>query len=187
MNEFRKKHRLYLTIKRVNAIIFSILFILILSPILLILLLVTLIDSKGHPIFTQERYGIKRSTFNIYKFTSMRSGEITRWGKFIRFTSLDELPQLFNILKGDMTFIGPRPLSIKEKDIDTLRMSKEYSPYFVKPGLTGYAQIHFNFKESLEIKANYDSYYVEHFSIWLDIKILFITIFKLIPISIHRK
>lgn len=187
MHKFTKGQRIYSVIKRINAIIFSLLFIVLFSPLLLLLLLITLIDSRGHPIFKQERYGYLRSTFKIYKFTSMKDERVTGWGRFMRFTSLDELPQLFNILKGDMTFIGPRPLSIKEEDIDELRRNDENSPYNVKPGLTGYAQIHYKKSSSLETKAQYDSYYVEHFSFLLDLKILFLTIIKFIPISIHRK
>ena len=187
MHKFTKREKIYSVIKRINAIFFSLLFIVLFSPLLILLLLVTLVDSHGHPIFKQERYGYLRSTFKIYKFTSMKDDKVTGWGRFMRFTSLDELPQLFNILKGDMTFIGPRPLSVKEVDIDELRKNDPYSPYSVKPGLTGYAQIHFKMSTSLETKAQYDSYYVEHFSFLLDLKILFITLIKLIPISIHRK
>ena len=187
MEEFKKSQNIYFVIKRINAIIFSLLFFILLIPVLFILFIVTLIDSKGHPIFSQERYGYKRKIFRIYKFTSMKEGKVTGWGKFIRFTSLDELPQLINILKGDMTLIGPRPLSILEKDIDELRKNDKYSPYKVKPGLTGYAQINFTKSSSLETKAQFDSYYVEHFSFFLDLKILFLTIIKIIPISIHRK
>lgn len=187
MNKFSKAQKAYKVIKRINAMFFSLLFIVLFSPLLLLLLLITLVDSHGHPIFKQERYGYLRSTFRIYKFTSMKDEKVTGWGRFMRFTSLDELPQLFNILKGDMTFIGPRPLSVKEADIDELRKNDPYSPYFVKPGLTGYAQVHYKKSSSLETKAQYDSYYVEHFSLFLDLKILLLTVIKLIPINIHRK
>ena len=85
-----------------------------------------------------------------------------------------------------MSIVGPRPLWIEEKDIDELRKNDKYSPYNVKPGLTGYAQIKSVKSSSLEEKATYDSYYVEHFSFWLDIKIVLVTIFKLVPINIHK-
>ena len=187
MINFSKKEKLYLFIKRINAILFSILIMLILSPIFIICFIITLFDSKFHPIFFQERYGQYRKIFTIYKLTSMRNDIPTTWGRFIRFTSLDELPQLINILKGDMSIIGPRPLSVKEVTMDNLRSECAYSPYNVKPGLTGYAQINYKRDESLEVKAKYDSYYVEHFSLKLDLKILFLTVFKLVPISIHKK
>ncbi|MCR4880279.1 MAG: sugar transferase [Bacilli bacterium] len=187
MINFSKSQKFYLIIKRINAILFSLLFIVVLSPIFIISLIVTLFDSKGHPFFVQERYGYKRQIFKIYKFTSMKDNKTSAWGRFIRFTSIDELPQLVNILKGDMTLIGPRPLSILESDIDELRKSDVYSAYNVKPGLTGYAQINYKKSNSIEVKAHYDSYYIEHFSMWLDIKILFLTVVKIVPINIHRK
>lgn len=186
MIKFNKRQCFYLVIKRINAILFSILFLILLLPILLIIFIITLIDTKGHPIFIQERYGYQRRIFKIYKFRSIRDDHITRWGKFMRYTSLDELLQLINILKGDMSIVGPRPLWIEEKDIDELRKNDKYSPYNVKPGLTGYAQINYVKSSSLEEKATYDSYYVEHFSFWLDIKIVLVTIFKLVPINIHK-
>lgn len=156
-------------------------------PLLLILFIITLFDSHGHPFFVQERYGYKHKIFKIYKFRSLREEKSSSWGRFMRYTSIDELPQLFNILKGDMVFIGPRPLSIKENDIDIARSSEEHSPYDVYPGLTGYAQIRFKYNDPISVKAKNDSYYVEHFSLFLDIKILILTIVKFIPIRIHKK
>ncbi len=187
MINFSKSQKFYLVIKRINAILFSLIFIVVLSPVLILTFLITLIDSHGHPLFIQERYGYKRQIFKIIKFTSIKDNNSSAWGKFIRFTSIDELPQLFNILKGDMTLIGPRPLSILEEDIDEIRKNDKYSAYKVKPGLTGYAQINYKKSNSIDIKAQYDSYYVEHFSLWLDLKILFLTVIKIIPINIHRK
>lgn len=112
---------------------------------------------------------------------------MNKWDRFIRFTSIDELPQLINIIKGDMVFIGPRPLSIEEDDAHLLKLNAEPSPYNVKPGLTGYAQIHFIPSSSIIKKVDNDIFYVNNFSISLDIKIIFITIFKFLPISIHHK
>ena len=180
------KQKRYLKVKRINSLVAAFIYIPTTLPLFLLILLINTIAMKGHPFFVQERYGEHREIFKIYKFQSFsKDGHISLWGRFIRFTSLDELPQLYNIIKGDMNIIGPRPLSILEEDIDILRKEMIPSPYEVKPGLTGYAQIKFRPSLKAEEKANNDHFYISNFSLSLDIKILLITIFKVVPITIH--
>ena len=180
--------RSYNKIKRINSLLGACLWLIILFPLLFIIFIINLCVTKGHPFFVQKRYGYQEKIFNIYKFQSMdQNGNSSLWGRFIRFTSIDELPQLINIIKGDMVFIGPRPLSIEEEDANILRKEKDPSPYEVRPGLSGYAQMYFNPYASIEEKVDNDVYYVSNFSLSLDLKILFITIFKFLPISIHKR
>lgn len=179
-------------IKRSIDIIGSIMGIVLLSPIMLIIAILVKLSSKGDVIFRQERVGINKKIFIMYKFRSMRlnTEQDTAWstdidprktkiGAFIRKFSLDELPQLFNILKGDMSIIGPRP-EIKhfvEKFRETvpLYMLKHQ----VRPGLTGLAQVEgFRGDTSIEERIKRDIYYIEHWTLLLDIKIFLITLFK---------
>ena len=153
------KQKRYLALKRAIDIFGSLIGILLLSPLLLFCWLMTKITSKGPAIFKQARAGFHAQTFTIFKFRSMKVGApnvgaealtpeqqknlATPWGRFIRKTSLDEIPQLFNILKGDMSFIGPRPGLTQEgePELYVARSSFIPSAYDVKPGLSGYAQI----------------------------------------------
>lgn len=171
--------------KRFFDFILSLLAIVVLSPVLLITVL--LVRSKlGSPvIFKQERPGKNEKIFTLYKFRTMTDEKdeegnllpdeirLTRFGKLLRSTSLDELPELFNILKGDMSIVGPRPLLVK------------YLPYYndnekhrhdVRPGLTGWAQCNGRNAISWEEKFDLDVYYVSHFSFLLDIKTIFRTV-----------
>ena len=146
--------------------------------------------TMGSPIvFTQERPGLNGKPFYIYKFRTMTNEtdeqgnllpnekRMTKPGQIIRKLSLDELPQLFNVLKGDMSLIGPRPFIVGEplpKDhIDKMR-------YSVRPGMTGYAQIHGKRKLSHKDKLKYDVEYAKNYSLFLDIKIIFLTVFNMI-------
>ena len=183
------KQKRYMKVKRVNSILCSLVWIPLSFPFFVLVFLINLVYTKGHPFFKQERVGYQGEIFTIYKFQTMKEDDehISLWGRFLRFTSLDELPQFINILLGKMTFIGPRPLSIKDKDMNELRKNSNPSPFSVRPGLTGYGQINFHKAYSNEEKVNNDIYYVEHFSLLLDLKILLITIFKLVPITIHNK
>ncbi len=166
--------------------------IIILVPLLLVALLIK-IDSKGPVIFKQERIGKKGKVFKIYKFRSMCVGaektgsgvysgkgdkRVTRIGKILRATSIDELPQLINILKGDMSFIGPRPpLTYHPWTID--KYSEEQLKMFnVRPGITGWAQINGRKEVEWNKRIELNVWYVEHLSFWLDIKILFSTVLK---------
>lgn len=170
--------------KRFFDAVFSALAILFLLPLLFTVSLIVLIDDGCPVIFRQKRVGKNGKLFEIRKFRTMKKGTrnaptgklhesgecITRSGRFLRKTSLDELIQLFNILDGTMSFVGPRPLIPEEKEIDELR--KNYNVYRVRPGMTGWAQINGRDSVSDEEKALLDREYVENQSILFDIKIL---------------
>lgn len=170
--ELSARKRAYMILKRFVDIGGSLFGIIVLSPLFLICAIGTSCSSKGPIIFKQERIGLYKKSFHFYKFRSMRidapqvapsdisvttqQSLITKWGKFMRKTSLDELPQLFNILKGDMSFIGPRPSRGPdvEKELIDLRSEKEPSPYQVRPGLSGMAQIYLDRDHDPVKKAN---------------------------------
>lgn len=175
--------------KKVIDFIGAFLLVLMLSPVFLLLIIVLSIYNKGNPFFLQKRIGYKEKTFSIYKFKSMKDLydsegvrlpdhlRLTAVGKFIRKTSLDELPQLINILKGDMSFIGPRPLPVRFLPYYTGRERKRH---LVNPGITGLSQIsgrnHLPWDERLEL----DVKYVETISLRGDIKIIYKTFLKVI-------
>lgn len=169
-----------------------ILFVLLI-PVLLIAAIAVKVDSKGPAIFKQERLGRGGRVFSIYKFRSMRvnaehtgsgvySGKndsrVTRVGKFLRASSIDELPQLWNILKGDMSFIGPRPpLTYHPWPIEEYT-EEQKKMFLVRPGITGWAQINGRKGVEWHDRIKLSVWYVEHLSLWLDIKIFFATVFK---------
>lgn len=186
---------MYMPIKRFFDIIMSFLGIIILSPLMLITAVAVKLDSKGPVIFKQERLGLHGNVFFIYKFRSMCQGaehtgtgvyssaddvRVTRVGKIIRATSIDELPQLFNILKGDMSFIGPRPpltyhpWEISEYTDEQLHM------FDVRPGITGWAQINGRKDVEWHKRIELNCWYVDNISLLLDIKIIFVTVFKVL-------
>ena len=174
--------------KRFLDVLLSLLAIIFLSPLMLIISLIIICDDGLPVIFRQNRVGKGDELFKIKKFRTMKNGApnlstadfeqsdefITRSGKFLRRTTLDELPQLFNVLAGDMSFIGPRPLIPEESHIRELR--REYGVYSVRPGLTGWAQIHGRDELEIAEKAKLDGWYVEHISFGLDVKCFFGTI-----------
>lgn len=138
----------------------------------------------GRPIFfTQQRPGYKGTPFLLRKFRTMREGtgndveRLTSVGRFLRSTSLDELPELLNVLKGEMSLVGPRPLLMQYLPRYTPEQMRRHD---VKPGLTGWAQIHGRNAITWEEKFTYDVWYVEHQSVWLDIRILFLTIWRVV-------
>ena len=172
-------------VKRLFDIIISALVLILFCWLFLILWVLVRIKLGGPAIFTQERPGLNEKIFKLYKFRSMTNEKdengkllpdekrLTKFGRLLRKTSLDELPEFWNILKGDMSFVGPRPLLVK------------YLPYYndaekqrhsVRPGLTGYAQVHGRNAISWEKKFEYDIYYVEHLTFATDIKIIFDTV-----------
>ncbi|MEG0618601.1 MAG: sugar transferase [Bacilli bacterium] len=176
-------------LKRVIDFILSLVGIIVLSPLLLILVIAIKVDSKGPVIFTQKRVGKNKKLFNIYKFRTMKIDTpkempthllenpdffITKVGKFLRKTSLDELPQLFNILKGDMAVIGPRPALWNQDDLVEER--DKYDSNDIRPGLTGWAQINGRDELEIEKKAQLDGYYTEKESFMMDVKCFFGTI-----------
>jgi O-antigen biosynthesis protein WbqP len=168
------------------------LLILCLSPVFLIISIIIKLDSKGPVIFKQERIGKNSRPFYIYKFRSMKIDApsniptceleadkyITSLGNFLRKTSLDELPQLFNIVKGEMSLVGPRPVIPKERKLIELR--KKHGVDKVLPGLTGWAQINGRDKIGSKEKVKYDRQYVENKSLNFDIYIIWITACKVI-------
>ena len=169
------------------------LFLLILFSPFLIITAILIIWKMGNPIlFKQKRPGLHEQIFGIYKFRTMTNekdvnGELlpddqrlVGIGKFVRSTSLDELPQLFNVLKGDMSFVGPRPLLVEYLDLYNDEQKRRHD---VKPGITGWAQVNGRNAISWEQKFEYDVWYVENQSFWLDIKILWLTFLKVVKRS----
>ena len=170
-------------LKRVIDFILSLIGLIVLSPVFIILCIWIRLDSKGPIFFRQKRVGKNKKHFNILKFrtmyidtpkdmpTHMLSNPdqyITRAGKFLRKTSLDELPQIINILKGEMAIIGPRPALWNQDDLIAER--DKYGANDIKPGLTGWAQINGRDELEIDVKASLDGYYVEHMSFLFDVK-----------------
>lgn len=188
-----KKRNSYVKIKRVLDFTLSLIGILVLSPIYLILMLAIKLDSPGPILFKQKRVGIHKTHFNILKFRTMKIDTpkdmpthllanpeqyITKVGKFLRKTSLDELPQIINILKGDMSIIGPRPALWNQYDL--LEERDKYGANDVMPGLTGLAQISGRDELEISVKAKLDGDYVEHMSFGMDVKCFFGTILSVL-------
>ncbi len=181
-------------IKRIMDIIGSLVLIVLTSPIMLIIAILVKITSKGPLIYSQERVGLHNKSFNMYKFRSMEvqplseertkftvpnDPRVTKIGKFIRKTSIDEFPQFFNVLFGDMSLVGPRP----ERPFFVEKFREEIPRYMVKhqvrPGITGWAQINgYRGNTSIRKRIEYDLYYIENWTLGFDFKILFLTIFK---------
>lgn len=179
----------YLKIKRLIDIILSTLGLIILSPIFLILIIAIKVDSKGPVLFKQKRVGIHITYFNILKFRTMRIDTpkdtpthllenpeqyMTKVGKFLRKTSLDELPQIINILCGTMSIIGPRPALWNQYDLIAER--DKHGANDIRPGLTGWAQINGRDELPIEVKAKLDGEYVEKMGLNMDVKCFFGTI-----------
>ncbi len=174
--------------KRILDLVAVLLLIVLTLPLLFLISLVVKLTSKGPVLFRQRRIGLNRKEFDILKFRTMRidtpsnvpthmlenpEAFITPVGRVLRKTSLDELPQLFNILKGDMSLVGPRPALYNQEDLIGLR--EQFGVHRMRPGLTGWAQVNGRDELAIPVKVEYDRYYVENWSIWLDIKILFLT------------
>lgn len=172
-------------VKRLFDIIISALVLILFCWLFLILWILVRIKLGGPAIFMQERPGLDEKIFKLYKFRSMTNEKdengkllpdekrLTKFGRILRKTSLDELPEFWNILKGDMSFVGPRPLLVKYLPYYNDREKVRHS---VRPGLTGYAQVHGRNAISWEKKFEYDIYYVEHLTFATDIKIIFDTV-----------
>lgn len=167
----------------------SLLGLLLISPIFVVVLMLLSINNNGKPFFFQKRPGKDEKIFEVIKFKTMNdrkdaNGELlpdanrlTKFGKFIRKTSLDELPQLINVLKGDMSLIGPRPLLPEYLSLYSDFQNRRHE---VKPGITGWAQVNGRNAISWDLKFRYDVWYVDNMSFWLDIKIIFKTIQKVL-------
>lgn len=186
---------IYQKVKLILDFAFSLLLIIALSPLLLIVAVIIKLDSTGPVLFRQKRIGKACSEFYILKFRTMRSDTpkdmpthlfqnveqyITKSGAFLRKTSLDELPQLLNILCGQMSFIGPRPALWNQYDLIQARKDQcvryGVDANSVKPGITGWAQVNGRDELPIETKADFDGFYAKNFSFFLDIKILVMTI-----------
>lgn len=176
-------------VKRLLDLIISLLALIILSPVfLLISILVAILH--GFPIlFRQKRPGLKGKIFTLYKFRTMRdlvddqgqplpdTKRLTKFGQFLRSTSLDELPELINVIKGEMSLVGPRPLLIEYLPLYNNDQSRRHA---ILPGITGWAQIHGRNAITWQEKFALDVWYVDHWSFWLDIKIILQTIVKVL-------
>ena len=181
-------------IKRLIDIVGSIVALILFSPIMLVVAILVKKSSPGPIFFAQERIGLGNKPFKMYKFRSMgvqdpkkeakewttkNDARVTPVGRIIRKTSLDELPQFWHVLKGDMSLIGPRP----ERPLFVEKFKEEIPRYMIKhqvrPGITGWAQVNgFRGDTSIRSRIEHDLYYIENWSLWLDIKILFLTFFK---------
>ena len=172
-------------LKRIIDFSLSLIALIVLSPLLLVLIVTGTVFMKGNPFFTQERPGKDEKIFKLIKFRTMdnrknKEGKLlpdevrlNKYGRFLRATSLDELPELANIVKGDMSLIGPRPLLVKYLPYYTER---EHLRHSIRPGLTGYAQVHGRNKVTWEEKFEMDVWYAEHLTFLTDIKVFFDTI-----------
>lgn len=184
---------MYLKIKRFLDIILSLIGMIVLSPIFFIIVIAIKLDSKGPVLFKQKRVGIHKTHFNILKFRTMRIDTpkdtpthllknpdqyITRIGRILRKTSLDELPQIWNIFVGDMSIVGPRPALWNQYDLIAER--DKYGANDVRPGLTGWAQINGRDELPIEVKAKLDGEYVKNLSFWMDVKCFFGTIISVV-------
>lgn len=184
---------MYLKIKRLLDIILSFIGLVILSPLFIILIIAIKLDSKGPILFKQKRIGIGKTHFHILKFRTMRIDTpkdtpthllenpeqyITKIGKFLRKTSLDELPQIWNIFIGEMSVIGPRPALWNQYDL--IEERDKYGANDVLPGLTGWAQINGRDELPIEVKAKLDGEYIKKICFWMDVKCFFLTIVSVI-------
>jgi len=175
--------------KRILDLTISFVLLILLSPIFTLVTLALLVNNKGKPFFYQDRPGLKEKRLRIIKFKSMNDKKdkmgnllpdnerLTLLGKIVRKTSLDELPQLFNVLKGEMSLVGPRPLLYKYIPLYSEEQRKRH---LVKPGITGWAQVNGRNSISWQEKFKFDLYYVQHLSLGLDLKIIGLTIKKVL-------
>ena len=185
----RNGEEMYKYVKRSLDILLSLVGMLVLFPFILVLVVAIKLDSQGPVLFKQTRIGIHKKTFQILKFRTMRIDTpkdtpthllenpeqwITKVGKFLRKTSLDELPQIWNIFVGDMSIIGPRPALWNQYDL--IEERDRYGVNDILPGLTGWAQIHGRDELPIAKKAELDGYYVQHLSFGLDVRCFFGTI-----------
>lgn len=173
-----------LSLKRTLDILFSLFVLIVLLPIWVLVAILIKLTSKGPIFFIQDRPGKDKTIFRVYKFRTMKPGSeqmikgkevlsdddrVTKIGKFLRRTKIDEIPQVINILKGDMSLVGPRPERIASLDDYDEEISKRLN---VRPGITGLAQVSGNIYLDLNDRYKFDVYYVEHYSFLLDIKII---------------
>lgn len=185
----KKKKKFYIFVKRIFDFIVSLFALIVFSPIMIAIAIAVKCDSKGPVIFKQKRVGKGGKEFNFYKFRSMRIDAphdcatsilenpekyITKVGKFLRKTSLDEIPQLWCVLCGNMSIIGYRPLVLSEKKCNDMR--ERLGVFAMRPGISGYAQVHGRDDVYYKNKAIMDAEYVKKASFWLDLKLIFQTV-----------
>lgn len=188
---FTTAQKIYLPFKRLIGILGSIIGIIVCFTFLWWwVFIINCFVTKGHPLFARHRIGKNGKPFRMLKFRSMKNDadphmssrdehvqdSLTKFGKFLRATSIDETLQLFNVFVGQMAFIGPRPLIDVSGDVVTINKRKENGSIVLRPGISGYAQIHGRGVVDPVTKGEMDGYYFEHFSFWLDIKIFFLTV-----------
>ncbi|MCE5319771.1 MAG: sugar transferase [Bacteroidales bacterium] len=176
-------------LKRIIDFILALSGIVILSPVLLLIIIILFLANNGKVFFIQKRPGKMLNIIKIIKFRTMTDNRdsignllpdslrLTAIGKFIRTTSIDELPQLFNVLKGDMSLIGPRPLLVEYIPLYSKHQARRHE---VRPGITGWAQVNGRNAISWQQKFEFDIWYVDNISFWLDIRIIFLTIKKVL-------
>ncbi len=189
-------------IKRIFDVIFALLVLAVLAPVWIVLAIWIAVTSPGGVFFRQKRTGYKGREFDMLKFRSMYINQeadtlqatgndprITRIGRFLRRSSLDELPQLWNVVIGDMSVIGPRPHMLSHTDYYAPRIDGYMRRHDMRPGLTGYAQVK-GFRgatptiKDMENRVRADLEYVDRFSLWLDVKILFLTVWKMLTLKL---
>ena len=171
---------------RIFDIVFSFLGLIILSPVILLLFIIGMFDT-GSPLFLQERMGMNQKPFQLLKFRSMhvntqvvathlvQVSAITKWGSFLRNSKLDELPQLFNVLMGDMSFVGPRPNLFNQNELIEERAKR--GVYSIRPGITGLAQIQKIDMSTPQRLAETDAMMIDHLNVWYYFKYIFLTVF----------
>lgn len=173
--------------KRLFDLVISLLMLILLSPVMLVIAILVRARLGKPVLFSQERPGRHGRLFRLYKFRTMRDlfdaegktlpdeERLTPFGRFLRASSLDELPELLNVMKGEMSLVGPRPLLVAYLDRYTAKQARRHE---VLPGITGWAQVNGRNALSWEDKFRLDVWYVDHQSFWLDLKILFLTLWK---------
>ena len=177
------------TIKRLFDLVFTIPALIVLSPVLALVFLITYVKLGIPILFRQQRPGLHGKPFILYKFRTMTDAcdvlgkllpdteRLTEFGRFLRSTSLDELPELFNVLKGDMSLVGPRPLLMRYLERYTPEQMRRHE---VRPGITGWAQVNGRNTITWEERFQFDVWYVDNLSLLLDIKIIILTLYKII-------
>ncbi len=176
-------------IKRLVDLIAALLILILFVPVMALVALAIRLTMGGPVLFRQVRPGYRMKPFTLYKFRTMREAyhpdgtprpdaeRLTRLGRLLRRASLDELPQLWNVFRGDLSLVGPRPLLMQYVPVYTPEQARRHD---VKPGITGWAQVNGRNAISWEDKFSYDVWYVEHWSLWLDLKILILTLTKVL-------
>lgn len=182
-------------LKRIEDLVISGILLLFVSPLLILITLAIKLDSRGPVFFKQKRHGFNNSIFDVYKFRTMKPSEpmqtefkqakrcdprVTRVGRFLRRSSLDELPQLFNVFMGNMSIVGPRPHAVQHNLQFACSISDYFARHNVKPGITGWAQVNglrgeTDTEEKMRHRVEYDLYYIEHWSLLFDLKIILMT------------